>query len=551
MVKFQDLMSKIVWECPSTLNNPSQIDNFSRILIWASARALTIEIEKILTFYEPSNLFLDEWSTILDLALLIGLPTGNVDAAEILIEKGADELVEHSLPDLLVGKRHTKAPAWHDIKFIGRLSSWTTFERSVRKARDSAQLDQQVVLDYYLPSQHEAEFHLSREQLYVGDEYSVQSRILQRVGHVLGGICKFRGIDVRFGDSKLSNTEMAGIPDICLFDSNGEMLVAGEIKTPWVHSLSYAFLSSDLLRKALGQIAQYMLGANVRFGFLSTYDETIFLRQDPDPDNTESFILWYSNVIRHKTTSQPVPEGKSGRQNFWWQVSLRECFLLLILETQPESNRADKHRAGNNTPENRWIGPRNARVPAKFEEEAEEQVEEGGEDVFDNPNTTIWACRGRDSWKLEEKIAENSYQLSASEANTFPEGLSEAVATFACCNVHNEVEKAILKIRMQIPNRGTEFDPPRSRAAQAFGEPGTVAQDEYAALEQLKMNNCSSAPTLLKYVKRTQDADMLVPGGYIVYFLVNRLPGVPLHDFWEREPLERQEIRDAFKAPWV
>lgn len=43
---------------------------------------------------------------------------------------------------------------------------------------------------------------------------------------------------------------------------------------------------------------------------------------------------------------------------------------------------------------------------------------------------------------------------------------------------------------------------------------------------------------------------MLVPQGYIIYILMNRLPGVPLEKFWLMDAAERHEIRDAFKTAY-
>jgi hypothetical protein len=39
-----------------------------------------------------------------------------------------------------------------------------------------------------------------------------------------------------------------------------------------------------------------MFRAKVRFGFLTTYKETIFLKQEPDRKNLGEFVLWYSQA---------------------------------------------------------------------------------------------------------------------------------------------------------------------------------------------------------------------------------------------------------------
>ncbi|ODM18034.1 hypothetical protein SI65_06822 [Aspergillus cristatus] len=48
-----------------------------------------------------------------------------------------------------------------------------------------------------------------------------------------------------------------------------------------------------------------------------------------------------------------------------------------------------------------------------------------------------------------------------------------------------------------------------------------------------------------------QDNTGLVPRGFILYLLMNELPGVRLtNSFWSLGATERDEIRQAFKAAW-
>jgi hypothetical protein len=94
-----------------------------------------------------------------------------------------------------------------------------------------------------------------------------------------------------------------------------------------------------------------MFRAKVRFGFLTTYDLTIFLKQEPDRARPGSFVLWYSNVIRHNTCSVDVGEDEHQIQEYWQQVSLRECFLYFGAEIQSRRYKADNPMA-----EHQWIG---------------------------------------------------------------------------------------------------------------------------------------------------------------------------------------------------
>lgn len=63
-------------------------------------------------------------------------------------------------------------------------------------------------------------------------------------------------------------------------------------------------------------------------------------------------------------------------------------------------------------------------------------------------------------------------------------------------------------------------------------------------------NNCASAPKLLAHKKVKQDADGPVPGGFMLYMTMDRLPGVPLSslDFWGLGRADRDNIRRAFKV---
>jgi len=63
---------------------------------------------------------------------------------------------------------------------------------------------------------------------------------------------------------------------------------------------------------------------------------------------------------------------------------------------------------------------------------------------------------------------------------------------------------------------------------------------------------CKYAPELLDFASATLQSgthDEEVPGGFLVYTLMTKLPGKRLtaSNFWERSREERDEIRAAFK----
>lgn len=112
-----------------------------------------------------------------------------------------------------------------------------------------------------------------------------------------------------------------------------------------------------------------------------------------------------------------------------------------------------------------------------------------------------------------------------------------------------------MKVYMQMPNLGTEFDPPDKRAKQATDESPDALFNKVRALKLPTKKNSTVTPTLLGYKEATQDAGGLVPGGFVCYVLWNILPGVRLDDednaraplFWSLSRQERDEIRGAFE----
>ncbi|KAN0073360.1 hypothetical protein V8E54_008580 [Elaphomyces granulatus] len=151
------------------------------------------------------------------------------------------------------------------------------------------------------------------------------------------------------------------------------------------------------------------------------------------------------------------------------------------------------------------------------------------------------------SWMLGENLGERYTQLDEALAKE-DNAPSEAWAAYLCHNVDGE--KAVVKIRMQIPYRRSESNPSASRARQALQEPSPYVHREIKALARLAEGACTSSPVLLGHTQEEQDATMWIPGGYIVYILMTWCPGVVLLDFWRRDPAERQVIRNAFKIAY-
>jgi hypothetical protein len=74
-----------------------------------------------------------------------------------------------------------------------------------------------------------------------------------------------------------------------------------------------------------GQISKYMYLAKVKYGFLTTYDQTMFFKQGPDPRQNKkgNWVLHHSNVIRHNTESDTSLGGGEPRYSYRGKVSVR------------------------------------------------------------------------------------------------------------------------------------------------------------------------------------------------------------------------------------
>lgn len=55
----------------------------------------------------------------------------------------------------------------------------------------------------------------------------------------------------------------------------------------------------------------------------------------------------------------------------------------------------------------------------------------------------------------------------------------------------------------------------------------------------------------MTYVQMPQTEEMCLPGGYIVFMLMEKLPGKMILDFWDYDLETRDRIREAFKSCWM
>ncbi|KAK2811228.1 hypothetical protein FQN50_002325 [Emmonsiellopsis sp. PD_5] len=130
-------------------------------------------------------------------------------------------------------------------------------------------------------------------------------------------------------------------------------------------------------------------------------------------------------------------------------------------------------------------------------------------------------------------------------------GLPEAVAVASCIK-YSKPEKGkegILKVRMRLP----WTEKPQFCDTGAPEEMSYLARQEILSLDALTKAGCSSTPKYLQSIRTLQTNDMCLPGGSLVFILMEKLPGVALEYFtyWQYEPETRNRIRGAFKEAWI
>lgn len=230
----------------------------------------------------------------------------------------ARQTLESPLPPLRVGYYHTTSQAIHPLKFTGTLVEWPKFLQSVEDFYKS-----QPRSGGAKPSVHSFGPHnMERERVCIGDEEGLRGRFQQAVGQSVGAILELKSSEMYFADFKCSGSKYKNTPDIVVLRYEGnaaQIKVVGELKVPWVpkHHLKGKFRDHEVLRNKIAQPLRDMRQLNCEYGFLSTYEETMFIRQLQSPDG--SWQVWYSEPI--PSSHNYVPASRKAPL----QVSMRMC----------------------------------------------------------------------------------------------------------------------------------------------------------------------------------------------------------------------------------
>lgn len=171
---------------------------------------------------------------------------------------------------------------------------------------------------------------------------------------------------------------------------------------------------------------------------------------------------------------------------------------------------------------------------------------EGTEVTLDSPpELPLYLHPPLQTWLIEKQLSERSVCMTQQEVIDNLR-LPYAAGKYLCHRKDNPSQKAFMRIYLQIPISGTQYQGSKTRGKQAAKPQPHIELTALRALQKLK---CDVVPTLLSYREGQQDEDGIVPGGYITYVVWEKVPGEPLspEEFWELDLESRQAIRDTFR----
>lgn len=232
----------------------------------------------------------------------------------------AKQIVEGPLPQLQVGPFFTKSNAIQQITYTGALVEWSDFLGLVESKHLSQRWERTPRTSRHANGPHTFE----RERIHIGDEQGLHGRFQQAIGHALGAVLEAKSVDLYFGDFKCSGSKYPNTPDIVALQNGSDgpkIKLVGELKVPWVeaHDLQDAIKDEFLLRRIIAQPVRDMQGLDCEYGFISTYKDTVFLRQFQSPGG--EWVVWRSPLI--SSSAYYVPRTSMP------QVSMKQCMFYV------------------------------------------------------------------------------------------------------------------------------------------------------------------------------------------------------------------------------
>lgn len=242
-----------------------------------------------------------------------------------------------------------------------RVRSWPDFAKEVK-----------ALVEPYCGKYEAFNSIVAKEVFAVANELGVQGRFVNNVLHPVGEVTELMKFGVRFGDAqygvnrrqdpvkkgqkrkrglqKIKKAKSKLIPDIVMVDRKTHTIrVVGEVKTFWIFAPKkrqtwHNFLSAKLgmwsyifpgkISKAdctvndIGQVARYMDDHYCRYGFLTTYEYTWFVKRQDDT---------------HFLMSPPI---SATAQSSTYGVSLRECLFATAIRAADDKESDYGFRCG-------------------------------------------------------------------------------------------------------------------------------------------------------------------------------------------------------------
>ncbi|KAJ5972898.1 uncharacterized protein N7479_002816 [Penicillium vulpinum] len=239
----------------------------------------------------------------------------------------AKQIVESPLPSLQIRPYHTVSSALQRMSFVGTLIPWSNFLRSVESVHKNQNWARPRTSPY-TNGPHTTE----PDRVHIGDEHGLQGRFQQAIGQAFGAVLEAKSINLYFADFKSSGSNYENIPDVVgLQDVGGStnIKLVGELKTPWVfnHDLHTAIRRLRDLRQKIAQPVRDMQSLGCEYGFISTYNYTIFLRQFQSPSG--DWEVWYSPPISSSSYYTPTVPNPQSTHLALPQVSMKQCMFYV------------------------------------------------------------------------------------------------------------------------------------------------------------------------------------------------------------------------------
>ncbi|KAJ5848211.1 hypothetical protein N7455_012168 [Penicillium solitum] len=134
--------------------------------------------------------------------------------------------------------------------------------------------------------------------------------------------------------------------------------------------------------------------------------------------------------------------------------------------------------------------------------------------TFEKPKPTEWV--------IVAELSQEAYQNDKIKVQNGA-GPSYAVATF---HVYGDLDgqEAYMRVYLQVPHKGTQYLPPNERAKQA----AVGYHCEVEAMKAFYEQGSTITPTLLAISEDIQDKQGIIPGGYVIHCVFQRVPGLRL-----------------------